>query len=314
MNRPSAVADLLSKAVAQHQSGRLTEAAALYQQVLSIEPNNAQALHNLGVVAHHQRRHEDAIVLIGKAIKVDANNAGYYYNLGTAHHALARFEEAAVQYRRAVALNRDYAAAYFNLAGAEAARGKLGEAADAYRQAIRIAPQVAEGHSNLADVLVRLAQLGEAEAEYKRALAIKPDLVPALNNLARLLFEKGEAASALVLSIRSLASAQSDEARTLFVDAARQCSRAIELMKPIEGLLPTLARAIRERWLRPNEVMSLGAQVLELDPPITSASPWLTRSAFVAALAGELLGRYLFFVSVVPKNIAAGFSVARRAA
>ena len=48
--------------------------------------------------------------------------------------------------------------------------------------------------------------------------------------------------------------------------------------------------------------------------PITSASPWLTRSAFVAALAGELLGRYLFFVSVVPKNIAAGFSVARRAA
>ncbi len=142
------------------------------------------------------------------------------------------------------------------------------EAADAYRQAIRIAPHVAEGHSNLADVLVRLGQLGEAEAEYKRALTIKPDLVQALNNLARLLFEKGNAAEALVLSIRSLASAPSDEARSLFVDAARHCSRAIELMRPIEGLLPTLARAIRERWLRPNDVMSLGAQVLELDPVV----------------------------------------------
>jgi formate dehydrogenase iron-sulfur subunit len=41
----------------------------------------------------------------------------------------------------------------------------------------------------------------------------------------------------------------------------------------------------------------------------------LTNAAFAAALAGELLGRYLFFVSVVPKNIAAAFtSGTRRAA
>jgi formate dehydrogenase iron-sulfur subunit len=49
--------------------------------------------------------------------------------------------------------------------------------------------------------------------------------------------------------------------------------------------------------------------------PMSAASPWLIRSAFAAALAGELLGRYLFFVSVVPKNIAAAFtSGARQAA
>ena len=49
--------------------------------------------------------------------------------------------------------------------------------------------------------------------------------------------------------------------------------------------------------------------------PMAGASPLLTRSAFAAALGGELLGRYLFFVSVVPKNIAAAFtSSSRRAA
>ena len=32
---------------------------------------------------------------------------------------------------------------------------------------------------------------------------------------------------------------------------------------------------------------------------------WFCGAAFVFALAGEFLGRYLFFVSVVPKNIAA---------
>lgn len=45
-----------------------------------------------------------------------------------------------------------------------------------------------------------------------------------------------------------------------------------------------------------------------------AASPWLMRGAFAAALAGEMLGRYLFFVSVVPKNIAAAFTGSRRAA
>lgn len=49
--------------------------------------------------------------------------------------------------------------------------------------------------------------------------------------------------------------------------------------------------------------------------PMTAASPAVVRGAFVCALAGELLGRYLFFVSVVPKNIAAAFtSSGRRAA
>ena len=36
--------------------------------------------------------------------------------------------------------------------------------------------------------------------------------------------------------------------------------------------------------------------------------------ALVVALAGEWLGRWLFFVSVVPKNVAAAFTTAGRAA
>jgi Fe-S-cluster-containing dehydrogenase component/DMSO reductase anchor subunit len=39
-----------------------------------------------------------------------------------------------------------------------------------------------------------------------------------------------------------------------------------------------------------------------------------TTAAFAAAVAGEWLGRWLFFVSVVPKNVASAFVVAREAA
>jgi len=48
--------------------------------------------------------------------------------------------------------------------------------------------------------------------------------------------------------------------------------------------------------------------------PSAVTAPWAIRGAFVIALSGELLGRYLFFVSVVPKNIAAAFAAERRAA
>lgn len=48
--------------------------------------------------------------------------------------------------------------------------------------------------------------------------------------------------------------------------------------------------------------------------PVLSANVWIISTAFALALAGEWLGRYLFFVSVVPKNIAAAFTSGERMA
>jgi len=48
--------------------------------------------------------------------------------------------------------------------------------------------------------------------------------------------------------------------------------------------------------------------------PLIAAHGWTIALAFVMALAGEWLGRYLFFVSVVPKNTAAAFTSGERTA
>jgi DMSO reductase anchor subunit len=48
--------------------------------------------------------------------------------------------------------------------------------------------------------------------------------------------------------------------------------------------------------------------------PLAADATWMLNAAFAAALAGEFLGRYLFFVSVVPKNVAAAFAGVRKAA
>ncbi len=48
--------------------------------------------------------------------------------------------------------------------------------------------------------------------------------------------------------------------------------------------------------------------------PLAAASGWMMAAAFVVALPGEWLGRYQFFVSVVPKSLAAAFTSGERMA
>ncbi len=48
--------------------------------------------------------------------------------------------------------------------------------------------------------------------------------------------------------------------------------------------------------------------------PLFSSKPLMLFAALVLALAGEILGRYLFFVSVVPKNMAASYLAGKEAA
>jgi len=95
-----------------------------------------------------------------------------------------------------------------------------------------------------------------------------------------------------------------------------------------------IAQMLKFLWLSRSEVFELRASSLLLSGslqnlfltrlavlavsgvllPLIAARGWLIVVAFALVLAGEWLGRYLFFVSVVPKNIAAAFTSGERAA
>ena len=95
-----------------------------------------------------------------------------------------------------------------------------------------------------------------------------------------------------------------------------------------------VAHLLKFLWLSRSEVFELRASSLLLSGrlqnlflarlavlvvagvllPVVATRGWLVAVAFAAALAGEWLGRYLFFVSVVPKNTAAAFTSGERAA
>jgi hypothetical protein len=88
------ITELLPVAVRHHQAGQLAEAERIYQRILHQDPNNADALHLLGVMAHQVGRHEVAVESIGRAIAIQPREAAYHNNLGEAHRTLGRLDEA----------------------------------------------------------------------------------------------------------------------------------------------------------------------------------------------------------------------------
>jgi DMSO reductase anchor subunit len=58
----------------------------------------------------------------------------------------------------------------------------------------------------------------------------------------------------------------------------------------------------------------LGILITVIVMVLMSFAEWAAAAAFVLALAGETLGRWMFFVTVVPKNMAAAFSAGSREA
>jgi len=217
----STVADTLSIAVGEHQSGRLRRAEQLYHRVLRIDPTHADALHLLGVVSHQNGKHVAAIDYIRRAIEANPDAATYHGNLGIAcqaagqiadavtslrravqinpdygraHNDLGsalilqgRFDEAAAALERAVSLRPDDAMAHANLAAARKAQGELDQAAECYRRAVELKPDHAAAHNGLGTVLTAQGDLEAAEASYRRAIEIAPEMADAHNNLGHAL-------------------------------------------------------------------------------------------------------------------------------
>ena len=80
--------DVLRDAISSHQAGDLARAGSLYQTVLASEPDNAEAMHLLGVLNHQRGEHTRAVELMGRAVAIRPNAAAFHANLAEAYRAL----------------------------------------------------------------------------------------------------------------------------------------------------------------------------------------------------------------------------------
>ena len=176
----------LDQAVSLHQSGELQQAAQIYEQIITVDPENADAFHLLGVIASQLGNRETAIDLIARAIELKPSRSSFHYNLGKAFQEEGREEEAELSYRRAIEVDAKNGDAHLNLGIVLRAQDKLEEAIQAYKRALEIKPNNVEAHFALGNLLKQQGKFEEAIQSYKQALEIKPDYAAAHRLIARI--------------------------------------------------------------------------------------------------------------------------------
>ncbi|MEG4963061.1 tetratricopeptide repeat protein [Microcoleus sp. K4-B3] len=189
--------DLLRQAEHLMETGDKEEAIALYEQIISVEPNCVQARINFGFLKQEKGELDAAIPHYREALAIDPNIPQTAYNLAKIFEEQGQVGEAIAHYEQALVAQPDFVPALINLAVALQEKGELVRAIELYRRALEIHPHSWEAYNNLATVLQEQGNLEDALEYYHKALELLPDFVEAINNLGRTFLEKGAVEDAI---------------------------------------------------------------------------------------------------------------------
>jgi tetratricopeptide (TPR) repeat protein len=135
------VQDMFLRAVQREENpATVPEAVELYQAILTMRPNHAPALINLGTIYYNQREYEHAEQLYRQATVADPEYALAFFDLGNVLDEMQRLAEATESYQKAVALVPQYADAHYNLALAYERQGQRRRALRHWLAYVRLDP------------------------------------------------------------------------------------------------------------------------------------------------------------------------------
>lgn len=183
------VDQLLRAAIDLHHKGNIAEAKFIYEKIIQLVPQHADALHLLGVVAYQRRQYQISVDLIGKAIVLAPTLADAFYNRGNALTELDRLEDAIRDYEKAIALKPNYASAFYNRGNALAKLKRYNDAIEDYNKAVALRPNHALTLNNRGIALAELRRLDDAVNDYDKAIALEPNYAGAFNNRGSTLTE-----------------------------------------------------------------------------------------------------------------------------
>ena len=184
--------EIFSLAVKNHQEGKNDIALKLYNQVLKIDPNYADAHNNLGVIFQNQMNHEKAKECYEKAIAINPNYADAHNNLGIIYSDLGKNQKAKEYYDKAIVINPDYANAHNNLGNIFQKLGNLQKAKECYEKAIVINPNYVNAHNNLSEIFIKLKDFQKAKGCLEKIIEINPNNADAHNNIGNIFKELGD--------------------------------------------------------------------------------------------------------------------------
>ena len=164
----------IREALALHHAGRLSEAEALYRQIIAAQPKNFHALHFLGVLRAQTGDMSGSVDLVRRALVIQPNDPLAQFHLAEALRALNRHGEAAAAYGKAAALKPDFAEAFSGKAAMLVELKKWNDALEAATRALSLKRDLYEAEISRGLALHGLDRSVEALKAFERAIALQP--------------------------------------------------------------------------------------------------------------------------------------------
>ena len=166
------------------KGGDTARAADAYRKALELNPDNAEAHSNLGLILLRQHRRDEALAHFLKALEHRPDDARCHRNVGDVLVRQGKRQEAMARYREALRIDPAYTEVRINLGLLLLMTHRHDEARAEFAEAVRHEPDSPHTHYHLARALKRQERLREAVPEYQRVLELDPNYLSALLDLA----------------------------------------------------------------------------------------------------------------------------------
>lgn len=173
--KEEAMATPLSAQGAAHlREGQDDKGIGLLRVALDRNPDDADALYNLGVTMSERGETAEAIGLLERLVALQPDFPGGWTALGVAYGKAARWEEAIRAFTVAVARDGGDGLARLNLGAALSQCGRLEEGLDHLKAAVVLRQEDPQAWLNLALNLEQSGEVADAETAYARVIALDP--------------------------------------------------------------------------------------------------------------------------------------------
>ena len=215
---------LSKKALDQYSHGRIPAALATANQALSIDPDNPEILHIVGLLTRETGDETEALRLLTRSAQIAPELPHLHDAVGVTYAKRKQFDEAIAHFRRAIVADSTYSSAHYNMGNAHLGKREFTLAADAFLETLRLDKKAWEAWGNLGITLRCLGHLEDALECFDNALKINPDDFGARFNQAQVLLKLNRFEEAV------------DAYRSLLIDAPNRADIYNDLGSAFMGL------------------------------------------------------------------------------
>ncbi len=174
----------ISHAITLHRQGMLNEAEKIYHDILSMEPNQIDALHLTGLLNSQRGDYLRAIDFYNKTLSYDPKFSGAYHNRAIALNSLGKHTQSIDSFTKALTLDPRNADTHYNLGSVLSTQNKHEDAIKHFKLAIKYKPNFIDAYNRLDIEFNRLNRPEEASIYLKKAIKIDPENSRTLTTLA----------------------------------------------------------------------------------------------------------------------------------